>query len=208
MVAIGQVHSRLSASVACKAGSRSGRAPVRQGPVAGRVERHAPAWVAFRTALAIYCRPLGRGTPCRTRCSINQAPLHRVPPASTRRCARCASCWRGRAGSAPEWTGRSAWSRRQSAATVRPSMSAMRSCTTAPWSRSWRLRARSSSRSWTRCRPTGTWCSPRMVCRNRCRPRRSAATCSISTPPARWSARCTARRSGTMPRAARTAGTS
>ena len=38
------------------------------------------------------------------------------------------------------------------------------------------------------------WSSPRMACRNRCRPTRRRATSSISTRPARWSPRCTSRR--------------
>ncbi len=96
----------------------------------------------------------------------------------------------GRAGraaraSAPGWTGRSAWSRRRCGATASPSMCGTRSCTTGPWSRSWRRRAPCSSRSWTRCRPTRTWCSRRMACRRRSRPRRSGGTSCIWMPPAR-----------------------
>ena len=52
------------------------------------------------------------------------------------------------------------------------SMCVTRSCTTASWSRAWRPRVQSSSRSSTRCRTTGRWCSPPMACRRRCRPRR------------------------------------
>ena len=60
-----------------------------------------------------------------------------------------------------------------------------------------RPRARSSSTSSTRCRTTGRWCSRRTACRKRCRPRPAAATCSMSTPPARWSPRSIARPSAT-----------
>ena len=37
------------------------------------------------------------------------------------------------------------------------------------------------------------WCSPPTACPSRCRRMPSGASCSISTPPARWSARCIAR---------------
>ena len=43
---------------------------------------------------------------------------------------------------------------------------------------------------------------PRMACRNRCRPTRRRAICSISTPPARWSPRSTSRRCATSGSAA------
>ena len=71
--------------------------------------------------------------------------------------------------------------------------------------RACRSRARSSSRSSTKSRPsTGTarWSFPPMACRNRCRPTRRRAICSISTRPARWSPRCTSRRCATSGSAA------
>jgi 4-hydroxy-3-methylbut-2-en-1-yl diphosphate reductase len=43
------------------------------------------------------------------------------------------------------------------------------------------------------------WSSPPMACRRRSRPRPLRRQCSSSTPPARWSARCTARPSATTP---------
>ena len=97
----------------------------------------------------------------------------RTRPRDAARSQTSASCSPARAASAPGWTGRSAWWRRRSAATARPSMSATRSCTTARSSSSSSARARCSSRSWTRCRRTRRSCSPPTACRNPSPPRRS-----------------------------------
>ncbi len=60
--------------------------------------------------------------------------------------------------------------------------------------------ARSSSTRPTRCRRVRSWCSRRTACRPRCATRRASASCARSTPPARWSPRCTRRPSGSPAR--------
>ena len=83
---------------------------------------------------------------------------------------------------------------RARAVTARRSTCATRSCTTSTWSRTCAPRARCSSRSSTRCRRGShrDLQRARRVAR-RCAPRPSARPARCSTPPARWSPRCTSR---------------
>ena len=126
-------------------------------------------------------------------------------------CARCASprrrssewarghraarpwCWRRRGRSAPASSGRSTrWSGRSTASAHR-STCAGRSCTTPTSSPSWRGAGRSSCRSSTRC-PTAPRRARRPRGRRRpCGPGPRSAQLASSTPPVRWSPRCTAR---------------
>ena len=84
----------------------------------------------------------------------------------------------------------------------RPSTCGTRSCTTATWSRSLRAQGRDLRRRPGRRAARAPWSSSAPTAsRPRCAREARGAGCGRSTPPARWSPRCTSRRCATRARA-------